>query len=71
MFTVFRCEEQKYQKLPEEVAISEKTTTRRLTRMKDARILDFSIECSPSVMVGYIQFAIPITTTKFHRQECT
>ena len=33
-----------------EVAISEKTTTRRLTRMKDARVLDFSIQYSPSVM---------------------
>ena len=52
-----------------EVAISEKTTTRRLNRMKGARILDFSIQCSPSVMVGYIQFAIPITTTKYHRQS--
>jgi len=50
-----------------EVAISEKTTTRRLTRMKEANILDFSIQCSPSVMIGYIQFAIPIITTKFHR----
>ncbi len=53
-----------------EVGISEKTTTRRLTRMKDANILDFSIQCSPPVMIGYIQFAIPIITTRFHRQEC-
>jgi len=52
-----------------EVAISEKTTTRRLTRMKEANILDFSIQCSPSVMIGYIQFAIPIITTKFHRRS--
>jgi DNA-binding Lrp family transcriptional regulator len=52
-----------------EVGISEKTTTRRLTRMKDANILDFSIQCSPPVMIGYIQFAIPIITTRFHRQS--
>ena len=52
-----------------EVGISEKTTTRRLTRMKDANILDFSIQCSPSVMIGYIQFVIPIITTRFHRQS--
>ena len=52
-----------------EVAISEKTTTRRLTRMKEANILDFSIQCSPSVMIGYIQFVIPIITTKFHRRS--
>ena len=37
--------------------------------MKDANILDFSIQCSPSVMIGYIQFAIPIITTRFHRQS--
>ncbi len=52
-----------------EVAISEKTTTRRLNRMKEANILDFSIQCSPSVMIGYIQFAIPIITTKFQRRS--
>jgi DNA-binding Lrp family transcriptional regulator len=52
-----------------EVGISEKTTTRRLTRMKDANILDFSIQCSPPLMIGYIQFAIPIITTRFHRQS--
>jgi len=52
-----------------EVAISEKTTTRRLTKMKEANILDFSIQCSPAVMIGYIQFAIPIITTRFHRQS--
>ncbi len=55
--------------IAKEVGISEKTTTRRLIRMKDARILDFSIQCNPSVMVGYIQFVIPITTTKFHRRS--
>jgi len=55
--------------IAKEVGISEKTTTRRLTRMKEANILDFSIQCSPSVMIGYIQFAIPIITTKFHRQS--
>jgi DNA-binding Lrp family transcriptional regulator len=50
-----------------QVAISEKTTTRRLIRMKEAKILDFSVQCSPSVMTGYIQFAIPIITTKPYR----
>ena len=55
--------------IAKEVAISEKTTTRRLTRMKEANILDFSIQCSPSVMIGYIQFAIPIITTKFYRRS--
>ena len=52
-----------------EVAISEKTATRRLNRMKETDILDFSIQCSPSVMVGYIQYAIPIITTTFHHQS--
>lgn len=50
-----------------EVGISEKTTTRRLARMKEANLIDFSIQCSPPVMIGYIQFAIPIITTKYHR----
>jgi predicted DNA-binding transcriptional regulator len=48
-----------------EVGISEKTTTRRLNKMNESNILDFSIQRSPSVMVGYIQFAIPIITKKF------
>src|SRR5919198_1369768 len=43
-----------------EVGISEKTTTRRLDRMKEGRLLDFSIQCNPAAMIGYIQFAIPI-----------
>lgn len=55
--------------IAKEVGISEKTTTRRLTRMKEANILDFSIQCSPAVMIGYIQFAILIITTKFHRSR--
>src|SRR3712207_5861734 len=36
--------------IAKEVGISEKTTTRRLNKMKEADILDFSIQCSPSVM---------------------
>jgi DNA-binding Lrp family transcriptional regulator len=55
--------------IAKEVGISEKTITRRLTRMKEANILDFSIQCSPSVMIGYIQFAIPVITTRIHRQR--
>ena len=53
----------------EQVGISEKTTTRRLNRMKETNTLDFSIQCSPSVMIGYIQFVIPIISTKFHRRS--
>jgi DNA-binding Lrp family transcriptional regulator len=48
------------------VGISEKTTTRCLNRMKEMRLLDFSLQCSPSAMIGYIQFVIPITVTKSH-----
>lgn len=50
--------------IAKEVGISEKTTTRRLDRMKDGRFLDFSIQCSPAAMIGYVQFAIPITVGK-------
>jgi DNA-binding Lrp family transcriptional regulator len=52
--------------IAKEVGISEKTTTRRLNRMKESRLLDFSLQCSPAAMIGYIQFAIPITVTKSH-----
>ena len=52
--------------IAKEVGISEKTTTRRLNRMKEMRLLDFSLQCSPAAMVGYIQFAIPITVAKSH-----
>jgi DNA-binding Lrp family transcriptional regulator len=52
--------------IAKEVGISEKTTTRRLNRMKESRLLDFSIQCSPAAMVGYIQFVIPIIVAKSH-----
>lgn len=52
-----------------EVGVSEKTTTRRLNSMKEAKILDFSIQCNPSVMTGYIQFVIPIITTRYYRKN--
>jgi DNA-binding Lrp family transcriptional regulator len=52
--------------IAKEVGISEKTTTRRLNRMKEMRLLDFSLQCSPAAMIGYIQFVIPITVAKFH-----
>jgi DNA-binding Lrp family transcriptional regulator len=52
--------------IAKEVGISEKTTTRRLNRMKEMRLLDFSLQCSPAAMIGYIQFAIPIRVTKSH-----
>jgi DNA-binding Lrp family transcriptional regulator len=50
--------------IAKEVRISEKTTTRRLDRMKEGRLLDFSIQCNPAAMIGYIQFAIPIFVGK-------
>ena len=50
--------------ITKEVGISEKTTTRRLNRMKEMRLLDFSLQCSPSAMIGYIQFVIPIIVAK-------
>ncbi|MPZ07918.1 MAG: AsnC family transcriptional regulator [Nitrososphaeraceae archaeon] len=52
--------------IAKEVGISEKTTTRRLNRMKEMRLLDFSLQCSPAAMIGYIQFVILITVAKFH-----
>jgi DNA-binding Lrp family transcriptional regulator len=52
--------------IAKEVGVSEKTTTRRLNRMKESHLLDFSIQCSPAAMIGYIQFVIPITVAKSH-----
>jgi DNA-binding Lrp family transcriptional regulator len=52
--------------IAKEAGISEKTTTRRLNRMKEIRVLDFSIQCSPAAMIGYIQFVIPIIVAKSH-----
>ncbi|HET9612559.1 MAG TPA: AsnC family transcriptional regulator [Nitrososphaeraceae archaeon] len=50
--------------IAKEVGISEKNTTRRLNKMKEMRLLDFSLQCSPAAMIGYIQFVIPITVAK-------
>jgi DNA-binding Lrp family transcriptional regulator len=55
--------------IAKEVGISEKTTTRRLNRMKEQRLLDFSLQCSPSAMIGYIQFVIPIIVDKAHHHN--
>src|ERR671931_264944 len=30
------------------------------------RLLDFSLQCSPAAMIGYIQFVIPIIVAKSH-----
>jgi DNA-binding Lrp family transcriptional regulator len=49
-----------------ELGISEKTTTRRLDRMKEGRLLEFSIQCNPAAMVGYVLFAISIIVVKSH-----
>src|SRR5436309_2852527 len=49
----------------------EKTTTRRLDRMKEGRLLEFSIQCDPASMTGYVQFAILINVEKTHyRNVC-
>ncbi len=52
--------------IAKEVRISEKTTTRRLDRMKEGRILEFSVQCDPASMIGYVQFAILINVEKSH-----
>jgi DNA-binding Lrp family transcriptional regulator len=55
--------------IAKEVGISEKTTTRRLNRMKETRLLEFSIQCSPAAMVGYIQYVIPISVAKSYYHD--
>lgn len=55
--------------IAKELDISKKTTTRRLDRMKEGRLLEFSIQCDPASMIGYIQFAIRISVEKSHYQD--
>jgi DNA-binding Lrp family transcriptional regulator len=52
--------------IAKELGISEKTTTRRLDRMKEGRLLDFSLQFDPAAMIGYIQFGIPIIAVQSH-----
>ena len=55
--------------IAKEINISEKTITRRLNMMKEGRLLEFSLQCDPAAMIGYIQFAIPIIVLKSHRSS--
>ena len=55
--------------IAKELGISEKTTTRRLDRMKEWRLLEFSLQCDPSSMVGYVQFTILINVEKSHYRD--
>jgi DNA-binding Lrp family transcriptional regulator len=52
--------------IAKELHISEKTTTRRLDRMKERRLLDFTIQCDPAAMIGYVQFCILMYIAKTH-----
>ena len=52
--------------IAKELGISEKTTTRRLERMKEGSLLDFSLQCDPAAMIGYVQFTILINVEKSH-----
>lgn len=55
--------------IAKEIGLSEKTITRRLTKMKEGRLLEFSLQCDPAAMIGYIQFALPIIVMKQHRSS--
>lgn len=55
--------------IAKDLDLSEKTITRRLNRMKEDRLLEFSLQCDPAAMIGYIQFAIPIIVLKSHRRS--
>ena len=52
--------------IAKQVGISEKTTTRRLDRMKEGRVIDFTLRCDPAAMIGYVQFCIVIFVEKSH-----
>jgi hypothetical protein len=34
--------------------------------MKEGRVLEFSIQCDPASMIGYVQFAILMSVEKPH-----
>jgi DNA-binding Lrp family transcriptional regulator len=52
--------------IAKELGISEKTITRRLDRLKERRLLNFSLQYNPAAMIGYIQFAIPMIIVRSH-----
>jgi DNA-binding Lrp family transcriptional regulator len=52
--------------IAKQLSISEKTVTRRLEKMKEERLLDFSLQCDPAAMIGYVQFCILIVAEKSH-----
>jgi DNA-binding Lrp family transcriptional regulator len=52
--------------IAKKVRISEKTTARRLNKMKNGHLLEFSIQCDPASMIGYVQFTILISVEKSH-----
>jgi DNA-binding Lrp family transcriptional regulator len=52
--------------IAKELSISEKTVARRLEKMKEGRVLDFSLQCDPAAMIGYVQFCILIVAEKSH-----
>jgi len=55
--------------IAKELGISEKTTTRRLDSMTEGRLLEFSLQCDPASMIGYVQFAILINVEKSHYRD--
>jgi DNA-binding Lrp family transcriptional regulator len=52
--------------IAKQVGISEKTTTRRIDSMKEGRVIDFTLQCDPAAMIGYVQFCIVIFVEKSH-----
>jgi DNA-binding Lrp family transcriptional regulator len=52
--------------IAKQVGISEKTATRRLDRMMEGRVIDFTLQCDPAAMIGYVQFCILIFVAKSH-----
>lgn len=50
--------------IAKELCISEKTATRRLEKMKEGQLLDFSLQFSPAATAGYVHFCILIIAKK-------
>ena len=50
--------------IAKQLCISEKTVTRRLEKMKEDPLLDFSLQCSPAATAGYVHFCILIIAEK-------
>jgi len=52
-----------------ELGISEKDCNKKSDRMTKGCLLEFSLQCDPASMIGYVQFAILMNIEKSHDRD--